>query len=48
MDALKWCEAALASLEGVKCGGKDKNAMGSASGVAKIDEVFAAAQAFVA
>jgi hypothetical protein len=48
VDAYKWCEAALAPLGSSKCGGKEKNAMGSASGVSKVDEVVAAAQAFVA
>jgi alanyl-tRNA synthetase len=48
VDAFKWCGAALAPLGGGKCGGKEKNAMGSAPGVDKIDEVVAAAQAFVA
>lgn len=48
VDAFKWCEAAVAPLGGGKCGGKEKNAMGSAPGVSKIDEVVAAAQAFIA
>jgi len=48
VDAFKWCGAALAPLGGGKCGGKEKNAMGSAPGVDKIDQVIAAAEAFVA
>ena len=45
---LRKCEAALAALPGGKCGGKDKNAMGAAPGATRIDEVEAAARAFVA
>ena len=48
LDGLKWCEAALAPLGGGKCGGKAMNAMGSASGAAKVEEVVAAAKAFLA
>lgn len=49
-SALAWCEAALQGLQGAKCGGKEKNANGSADcgSEANAAQVLANAKAFVA
>ena len=47
LDAVKWCEAAIAPLAGPKANGRAMNASGSGKGLASIDAVVAAANKFV-
>ena len=47
IDAVKWCEAAIAPLSDPKANGREKNASGSGKGLAAIEAVLAAANKFV-
>lgn len=47
LDALKWCQAALAPLGGGKAGGRVQQANGTAPGADRADEVTQAARQFV-